>query len=223
MTDSFLNGIDVSHFNESIDWRAVAADPSGLLFAYAKATEGVDLLDPDYRDNYAGIKANGMLAGASHFYRPQDPALAQANFFISTVGSVSGVLPPMLDVEVEWDGITPQDYAAGVLQWLQEVGSRLNCAPIIYTRASFWNTYLGNFSAFAAYPLWISEYTDRAEPTLPDGATGYTIWQHSQSGTIAGMKHLSDLDRFRGTSAQLQALVCAASTGAQPGVASAPA
>lgn len=223
MTDSFLNGIDVSHFNESIDWRAAAADPSGLQFAYAKATEGVDLLDPDYHDNYAGIKANGMLAGASHFYRPQDPALKQANFFISTVGSVSGDLPPMLDVEFESTGIPPQDYAAGVLQWLQEVGSRLNCTPIIYTRALFWNTYLGDFSAFAAYPLWISEYTDAAAPALPEGATDYAIWQHSECGTIAGTPLHVDLDRFRGTSAQLRALVCGNSTGDQPGAASAPA
>ena len=90
MADSFLNGIDVSHFNNSIDWAAVAADPSGPAFAYAKASDGIAMADPYYRVNHAGIKANRMLAGASHFYRPEHSALEQADWFFGIVGSVGG-------------------------------------------------------------------------------------------------------------------------------------
>jgi hypothetical protein len=44
---SYLSGIDVSHYQGEVDWPAVAV--SGVRFAFIKATDGVDDIDPRLR------------------------------------------------------------------------------------------------------------------------------------------------------------------------------
>src|SRR5437762_13610368 len=43
-------GIDVSSHEGSVDWGKVAAD--GMSFAYIKATEGADFVDPSFERNW---------------------------------------------------------------------------------------------------------------------------------------------------------------------------
>ena len=44
-------GIDASHHQGAIDWRAVAGD--GITFAYLKATEGTSYTDPTFAQHRA--------------------------------------------------------------------------------------------------------------------------------------------------------------------------
>jgi GH25 family lysozyme M1 (1,4-beta-N-acetylmuramidase) len=61
-------GVDVSHHQNTINWASVAA--SGQKFSYAKTTEGVSFLDPNFNANNRGAKQNGLYAGAYTFARP---------------------------------------------------------------------------------------------------------------------------------------------------------
>src|SRR5256714_3531030 len=65
---AWLEGIDVSHWNGSIDWSQVAS--SGERFAIMKATEGVSYVDPTYAHNRQAALAAGMVVAAYHFARP---------------------------------------------------------------------------------------------------------------------------------------------------------
>lgn len=204
MTD-FLQGIDVSHYDGQINWRAVAGDPGLPQFAYLKATEGVTMVDSQYRANCVGADASGLLRGAYHFFAPGSPVADQVANFCSTVGNIKGQLPPMLDVEV--GGLTQPAYVAAVTQWLQQTADKLGCMPGIYTTASFWNSNLGSFAPFLAYPLWIAEYTSRPSPNVPPGSS-YTFWQYSSTGAVSGIAGSVDMNRYAGTLAQLKALLC---------------
>jgi predicted secreted Zn-dependent protease len=53
-------GIDVSFYQGTVDWAAVAA--SGEQFSIARATLGTSYVDPTFDANYDGPKANGMVA-----------------------------------------------------------------------------------------------------------------------------------------------------------------
>ena len=94
---SVVNGIDVSHFQGSIDWEEVAAQ--GIGFAFVKATDGLGT-DPAFATNWSGANQAGILRGAYHFFRPKLSAIDQAKHFCEVVESL-GVrdLPPVLDVE----------------------------------------------------------------------------------------------------------------------------
>nr|WP_217497729.1 GH25 family lysozyme [Lysobacter enzymogenes] len=61
-----LRGIDVSHHQGAIDWRAVARD--AVAFAYLKASEGGDHRDRRYAANARDARAAGVAVGAYHFF-----------------------------------------------------------------------------------------------------------------------------------------------------------
>ena len=67
---------------------------AGISFAYVKATEGTALTDPFFARNIEQARANNVLVGAYHYFRPAlDPA-QQAHFFLQVVGgSPPGMLP----------------------------------------------------------------------------------------------------------------------------------
>src|SRR5437899_3151687 len=88
-----LEGIDVSHWDGTVDWAQVAG--SGRAWAIAKATEGVTFLDPAFAANWAGMKAAGLVRGAYHFFRPAHGGVEQADWYLSKVGAfAAGDLPP---------------------------------------------------------------------------------------------------------------------------------
>jgi|HubBroStandDraft_1064217.scaffolds.fasta_scaffold25997_3 lysozyme len=199
-----IAGIDVSHYNGSVDCGQMAA--GGVVFAYIKASEGRFTKDALYANNYAGLKQNQIVRGAYHFFYPQLDAQAQASNFLSVVTQLTaGDLPPVLDVELS-GGQSPSNIAAAMQQWLDNVQQSLGRTPIIYTSASFWNTSLGGTAAFAGYPLWVAEYTSNPSPNVPAGFSNYVFWQYSQSGSVPGITGNVDMDWFQGSPADLNQL-----------------
>ncbi len=97
--DADLPGIDVSHWQGTIDWSAVAA--TGQRFVFAKASEGQTYDDPMYAANRAGAGANGILFGAYHFAQPDtstNDAVIEADHFADVAAPVRGDLYPVLDI-----------------------------------------------------------------------------------------------------------------------------
>jgi lysozyme len=195
-----IQGIDVSHYQGTVDWPQVKA--VGIQFAFAKATEGVTLLDPEFATNWAGMKAAGLLRGAYHFFEPNDDAGQQATFFLSTVQLESGDLPPVLDVETA--AATSEALWQGVQTWLDQVEAATGVRPILYLNKSFANEYDAP-SSLAAYPLWLAQYEVEI-PTLPNGWTTWLLWQYSQTGTIDGVSGSVDFDQLNGPLSGLSAL-----------------
>ena len=62
-----------------------------------------------------------------------------------------------------------------------------------------------NDARFARYPLWIADYDvltpDIAEPWQKNG---WHFWQHTSTGQIPGIATSFDLNRFRGSVAELE-------------------
>ena len=185
--ESYLKGIDVSHFQGDVNWEEV---------------KGAGITDPFFAANWAGMKAAGLMRGAYHFYRAQQAAQQQAAHFLSNAQFEAGDLPPVLDIEVN-DGVIGQSLVGGVQTWLDAVEPVAGVAPIIYTNTPFWDEHFND--QFSQYPLWIAHYGPQPEP-LPAGWTVWTFWQYSQSLTIAGVGGPADHDYFNGPLTQLQAL-----------------
>lgn len=206
---SRTSGIDVSHYQGTVNWTQVKA--AGVAFAFAKATEGAQNSDAMFSTNWTAIKNAGLLRGAYHFFHPsQDPA-AQAQHFLQAVSLSPGDLPPVLDVEAS-DGANNDVITAGVKTWLDTVASATGVTPMVYASPAFWNDHLtGDFSS---YPLWVAQYGVSA-PKLPRGWTDWNFWQYSQSGKVDGVSGNVDLDYFQGSLQDLTAF-----TGARAGASS---
>jgi lysozyme len=200
MSNGDVQGIDVSHYQGTVDWQQVNA--AGIQFAFAKATDGVTLADSEFATNWAGMKAAGILRGAYHFFEPTDDAGQQATFFLSNVQLESGDLPPMLDVETP--AATSEALWQGVQTWLDQVEAATGMQPILYLNSSFANENDAPAS-LAAYPFWLAQY-DVDLPTLPTGWTTWLLWQYSASGTVNGVSGSVDLDALNGPLSGLSAL-----------------
>ena len=72
-----IHGIDVSKYQGTIDWNAVAG--SGVKFVWIKATEGGDLVDERFQANWQGAKLAGIPHGAYHFVYWCRPPIEEAN------------------------------------------------------------------------------------------------------------------------------------------------
>ena len=180
-------GIDVSHYQGTIQWPKVVADK--IQFAYLKATDGITYTDPRYHANVTELKQSELLHGAYHFYEPNDDAVAQAKHFLTKVTLTDVSLAPVLDVEIH-EQVLATDIAHGVRTWLEYVEQATNCRPVIYTYSDFYQTYLGE--TFDHYPLWLADYAK--QPTLPRAQPALAIWQHSQKGRVMGIATEVDLD-----------------------------
>src|ERR1044072_4871946 len=63
-------GHDVSSYQSaSLNWASLKSN--GLVFAWAKATEGLTVNDSDYTTFQANAKAAGVLIGSYHFAHPE--------------------------------------------------------------------------------------------------------------------------------------------------------
>ncbi len=196
-----VQGIDVSHLQQTVDWSEVLQ--AGKAFTFIKATDGITWTDPSFAANWSGAKAAGLLRGAYHFYETDDDPTAQAEHFLSVVQCEPGDLPPVVDFEKIEGGQSTAQVLQDLQTWLDVVAQATGRLPLLYTDSGFWNA-LGT-SAFGRYPLWVAEYGVQT-PKLPTGWTSWAFWQFSESGSVAGISVPVDLDVFNGTFAELEAL-----------------
>lgn len=192
-----VHGIDVSHYQDEINWKKVATN--GLDFGFVKATEGVSLRDSFFCSNWNGMREVGIRRGAYHFFRPSYSAHAQADHFIQLVEMETGDLAPVLDVEV-LDGVSRVDLLKGMYIWLFRVEIAYGVKPIIYTNQTFYNRHLAG--RFDDYPIWIARYN--VWPPRIRGEAQWSFWQYGDRGRVPGINGHVDVNVFRGTKAELE-------------------
>ena len=198
-------GIDVAAHQHPggtpIDWSKVRTD--GQSFAFVKATEGGDWVNPHYVEDIQAANAAGLKTGAYHYARPAGDAKTQAaNFAAQIALAPNQTLPPALDIEV-----TEGKSAAQLEQWIEEFTSELKRltgrTPMIYTYKYFWMGQMNNSQKFSDMPLWLAAYQDQA-PEAVGGWNELSFWQRSGSGKVAGISTDVDMNLFNGSKQQLQ-------------------
>lgn len=196
-----IHGIDISHYQGKIDWDKLLLNKSNsfpLHFIFMKATEGGDHGDDTFESNFAAARDYGFIRGAYHFFSPKTDALRQADYFIRTVKLDSGDLPPVLDVEVTGKK-SKRELQRSIKQWLDRVEAHYGVKPILYTSYKFKTNYLDD-PLFNAYPYWIAHYY--VDSVKYQGQ--WHFWQHTDVGTVSGIKEDVDLNVFNGTLEELQ-------------------
>ena len=199
--DGKLHGIDTSHHNGDIDWHQV--HNSGFVFAFVKATDGLDYLDPTFIDHFAKAKKAGILRGPYHFYETNDDGAGQAEWFIKNVTLEPGDLPPVVDIErikPPVAGNLHKQFAIFLAKLEQHYGRH----PIIYTGRKFWEHAMREH--FPRNQLWIAEY-DVDEPTIPVEWADWSFWQYTEELTVPGVPTAVDGTYFNGDAKSLRAIL----------------
>ena len=199
ISSGYKEGIDVSHWQGTIDWARVKG--SGRSFAIAKATEGIGFLDDAYARNKAGAMGQGLKFGAYHFAQPVNDPVREADWFVNNAGYQRGMLIPTLDLERS-AGRSVDALTAWVKAWLGRVDERLGVKPMIYVSPSFWRTYMGDTRWFAdnGYAiLWVANWgvTSPSLPASSWGGRSWTFWQYTSDGAVPGISGRVDLNRYK--------------------------
>ena len=156
----FVQGLDVSHHQGEVHWRDIAL--AGNVFAYVKATEGIEFVDSRFSVNWMEMKDAGIIRGAYRFFRPSAPVEAQVKGFLTTIGTLAiDDLPPVLDLEAantsadrdEWEALPVEQRMPLALEWLRGVEQAASRKPIIYTRRGFVKRCFGSAGGLSDYPL----------------------------------------------------------------------
>ena len=177
-----IGGIDVSHYQGSINWREVAKERN-ILYAYIKATEGTNLVDNTYHTNLRGARKAGLRVGAYHFFNPNANAREQFRNFSTVVKLKEQDLIPIIDIEHRGKSPLPE-FRNRLKQFLQMVERHYGVRPILYTSRDFYNKYLSG--PFTHYKYMIA----RDHPDIPqlcDNAA-FVMWQYSATSRIPGIR-----------------------------------
>lgn len=195
-----VHGFDISHHQGEINWAVLSKTqftPFPIRFVFLKASEGGDFSDTTFVHNFDLARQYGFIRGAYHFYNPKTDASRQADFFIRSVQLEPGDLPPVLDIEKRGDD--DDRLRKDLLVWLRKIERHYKVKPILYTSYKFKTRYL-NDSVFNTYPYWIAHYyVDSVEYKGQ-----WRFWQHTDAGTLPGIREQVDLNVFNGTLEELK-------------------
>ncbi len=186
-----VRGIDVSHHQGLIDWRAVAADD--VVFAYLKASEGGDHADSRFAANWRAARQAGLRVGAYHYFTLCRSGAEQARNFLAATPPDADALPPVVDLEFGGNCGTRPDGATlrrELDAFLGPVEQRTGRPAVLYMTDEFRAAY---GKALPDRPQW-----RRSIVFAPWGGQAWTIWQFHNRGRVEGIKGPVDLNLFAG-------------------------
>ncbi|MCW2306634.1 glycoside hydrolase family 25 protein [Rhodobium gokarnense] len=197
----FVEGIDISKYQGDIDWRTVRK--AGIRFAFIKATEGGDVVDDRFDENWRAAKAAGVARGAYHFYYFCRTAEDQVKWFIRNVPKDPDALPPVLDME--WNAHSPsckkrppRDKVLAEMRVFLEAAERYyGKKPIIYSSVDFHQDILEG--ALKEYPFWLRSVA--GHPSTKYRSRAWVFWQYTGTGEVDGIDGKVDRNVFNGNAA----------------------
>ncbi|MSU59477.1 MAG: hypothetical protein EXS35_15120 [Pedosphaera sp.] len=233
-------GIDVSHYQASINWSSVAA--SGITFAWTKATEGTGTVDAYFTINEANANAAGVPIGAYHFAHPElhSPDVEAAHFWNNAknyIKSTGDYIMPMLDMESFSGLVGASSFSDWANQWCNIIVSNaaatgVTIKPVIYvgecnacnfdTSVAQWIPWIAHYSG--GDPQTSTPWTSPCPgcATTSWGTGVWKIWQYSSTGSVPGISGNCDLDVFNGTSATMLTTLLIGTNTSPPSITSQP-
>ncbi|MCQ2451535.1 MAG: lysozyme [Oscillospiraceae bacterium] len=186
-----LQGIDVSTWQENINWSSVAGD--GIDFAFIRigfrgSRTGIIEEDSCYSDNLADALKHGIQVGV-YFYSQatsEEEAKEEANWVLERLGNQQLDLPVMFDWEpirseesrsAEWEGQSLTAFGQAFCQTIRDAGRK---AGIYFNLQQCYYCY--DLSCFTEDYFWLSE-----PHNYPGCYYSVSFWQYTFQGSVAGI------------------------------------
>ena len=193
-----LLGVDVSEFQENIDWTQVKA--AGVEFVMIRVgfrgygDSGVMRWDDQAQSHYEGAKAAGLKVGAYFFSQAITPeeAVEEAEFLLRAVGSWDVDLPLVFDWEyigsyartADMDARTLTDCSRAFCRVIRRAGY----TPMVYFNLTQARDLL-YLEELTDFDWWLARYANTM-----DFEYRVTMWQYTDKGSIPGIEGEVDLN-----------------------------
>ncbi len=196
-TNQLKKGIDVSKWNETIDWEAVKED--GVEFAiircgYRGSLSGSLIIDPTYEENIRGAIAADIPVGVYFFTQAVNEveAVEEASMVINLIRRYDVDYPVFLDSESAGgngraDKLEAEERTRIHKAFLETIAAA-GYATGIYGSAN-WLDGKVEMKELSGYHTWLAEYAD-----IPSYDGYYHMWQYTSKGSIDGISTNVDLN-----------------------------
>ena len=193
--------IDVSRFNNSIDWNAVKA--SGIDYAiirvgYRGYESGKLVMDSRFEENMQGAIAAGIKVGAYIVTQAVNTseAVEEASFIVNACKKYNISLPLCIDVESAGGGAGRGDKISvstrtAVINAFSQTIRSAGYTPMLYASKSWLENKINTGSVYGYCNIWIARYND----TLGYGSR-YDMWQFTSSGSVNGISGSVDISAW---------------------------
>ena len=195
-------GVDVSFYDERIDWEAVKAQ--GIDFAIVRVggrgwSSGLQYGDIRTRENLLGAKKAGVKLGV-YFYSTainEHEAVEDARAALATVGGLPLEFPIFIDME--FSGIYPEGRSdlltgaqrANIVKAFCETVRAAGYRAGVYSSQNYFK-YSMDYWEVAQYTIWLASYT--RDNQLPSFSQRYDLWQFTDRGIVRGIAGNSDMN-----------------------------
>jgi glucan-binding YG repeat protein len=178
-------GIDVSKYQGAINWAAVAQ--SGVTFAFIKVGSLKSGIDPYFYYNMQAAQAYGIKTGVyiySYATSVEDVAV-EAQFVLAALQNVSVSYPVAWDIEDDVQKNLSPDTLALMANTFCALIEAEGYYPMVYANKYWFTSKLGTIY----YDKWAAQW-NTSQCEVP----GFSIWQYSCTGNIAGISGSVDLN-----------------------------
>ncbi len=191
---NIFNGIDISKWEGSIDWNAVAN--AGVDFAFIRVgfrtyqESGSYSEDPNYQANIVGALAAGIPIGVYVYSQAitAEEAQEEANLVLKQIEGYDISLPIVMQYEFYgtegrlYDAdLTASQLTNNCLAFCNTI-SEAGYTPMIQSNMSFLTDNLDAEKVSSAASIWLAHYTNST-----NYAGEYDYWQYSGSGSVDGI------------------------------------
>lgn len=183
-----MKGIDVSSWQDAIDWKKVKN--SGVKYAMIRASFSDDKVDKTFDYNIVEAAKVGINVGVYHYCYALDAeeAKAEARHFIKTISPYKITYPVVLDLEditqANLDKETINEIAQAFIKEIRSAGYY----PMIYSYTNWYDNYM-DMKALGC-EVWVAHW-DVPQPSYKGS---YGIWQYSSKGLVSGIDGYVDLN-----------------------------
>ncbi len=190
-------GIDVSKWNEEIDWEKVK--DAGIEYAiircgYRGASSGSLVIDPNFTENIEGAIAADIPVGVYFFTQAvtESEAVEEASMVIHLIEEYDVDYPVFLDSESAGgkgraDDLSVEQRTTVHNAFLQTIAAAGYETGVYGSRN--WLEKQLDMEQLSDYNTWLAEYTEA--PGYPEY---YHIWQYTSKGTVPGISTRVDLN-----------------------------
>ena len=191
--------VDVSTFQQTIDWSQVKQD--GIVGAMIRAGYGFGTVDNQYRANVTGCENNGIPYGMYHYsYATNiEDAKKEAEFFINNAKGTSPSYPLAIDVEEASQAAMGKEALTAMILAFCDMVKSAGYQPMLYTNLNWATNYIDMSQIDnAGIRVWIAQYN-----TTLDYKGNYFLWQYTNRGKVAGIPTNVNLNYLGGDSGEI--------------------
>lgn len=196
-------GIDVSKYQETVDWQQVKA--AGIDFVMIRlgfrgyGEEGKLVEDASFRSHIEGALSAGLDVGVYFFSQAinDEEAAEEAQFVLDRIKDYEITYPVVFDTEeikdaeARTDGLSTEQFTQNCKVFCDAVEA-YGYDTMIYANMK-WMAFTLKLTELTEYDFWYADY--EAVPQCP---YDFQMWQYTESGTVLGVAGNVDVNVWFG-------------------------